>query len=388
VSQNLFEWGSTGGQFSYFNNNSSTGDQARLWWTNYTDWMKAAPIGRIVLLTDGRMRFTRTDLATATFATDITNGKFGATPGSTTPVPTPPPAPPPANDAVVIFDSQEWANTTITATSGNNNQDRYIRGGAFNNPLFSRNSIYQWWELAITGNSLPNPSAFYAETTFKNVMGRGGSLLRVMSHSIKADSPGTGVEQLRLTEYQTQGLAGSTRSEPIFYQRMWVKFDERTLARAQRVGSTNFYHIFWECKCEPDYRLRIQLQYNGSKLIWVSHTDILTNANHIYSGSNSTVNVVLATQSNAAGWHRIEVYMNRPAGIFRTAVDGQDILNVAGMNLMGASNNIANFPMFTQNYCAPAINSSFVNDAPAEVLFSGLKFWDKPPVDAWQAGVV
>jgi hypothetical protein len=69
-------------------------------------------------------------------------------------------------------------------------------------------------------------------------------------------------------------------------------------------------------------------------------------------------------------------------------VDGQDILNVAGMNLMGASNNIANFPMFTQNYCAPAINSSFVNDAPAEVLFSGLKFWDKPPVDAWQAGVV
>jgi hypothetical protein len=302
------------------------------------------------------------------------------------PAPGPAPAPTPAPAAAVIFDAEEFVNASITAASGNASQDRYIRGGNFNTPLFATNTIYQWWELAIVGASLPNPAASYAETTFKTVMGRGGSNLRVMSASLKADSPNSAVEQIRLTEYQTAGLPTSTRVEPVFYQRMWVKFDERTLSRAQRVGQASFYHMFWEVKAEPDYRLRLQLQYDGVKLYWVAATDVLTNTTHIHATLTKDVNVILAPHSSAAGWHKVEVYMNRPAGVWRVAIDGVTFMNLSGANLMGASGNIANFPAFTQNYVPAAMNSGFVNDAPAEILFSGLRLWNMPPADAWSAG--
>lgn len=381
--------------YSFFNNNDSNGDLQRLWWTSYTNWWKTSPIGRIALLTDGRIRVTRADGQILLIPTDLTNGKFGILP--TNPIAPPPPAPPGVEvlsvlvsaAATVIFDAQEFASASITAASGNTDQDRYIRGGPFNTALFATNSIYQWWERAVVGSGLPQPGATYAETSFKTVMGRGGSNLRVMSASIKADSPGTAVEQIRLTEYQTQGLPGAGRVEPVFYQRMWVKFDERELSRAQRVGSANFYHMFWEVRCEPDYRLRLQLQYDGTKLYWVAFDDRLSDATPIHMSFTKTVNVTLAPHSSAAGWHRVEIYLNRPQGVWRAAVDGIDIINLSlGINsLLGVSGNIANYPAFTQNYCASSVNAQFTQDAPAEILFSGLKLWDRPPIDAWQAGV-
>ena len=55
-----FEWGS-GGPNSYFNDNSAKGEAARNWWVAYTNWWRAAPIGRIAQLSNGKLKVTRED---------------------------------------------------------------------------------------------------------------------------------------------------------------------------------------------------------------------------------------------------------------------------------------------------------------------------------------
>jgi hypothetical protein len=291
------------------------------------------------------------------------------------------------NDAVRLLTANKWANVTIapTPTTGNNT-DRYLRGGDFNTPIWATSGTTSWWELFISGNSNPATVTTYGETTFPTVTVRGGETQKVLSCSIKADAPGTTVEQIRITEYQGQGLASTTKREPVFYQMMYVKFDERTLTRARRVGGSNFYQIFWEAKCEPDFRLRGQLQYDSTldKLYWVSHTDVLSNANRIHNGENKSVNVVLSSTDSATGWHKIEVWCNRPQQTFRMAVDGSDIINLTSSNLYGTSGNILNFPMFTQLYATTSMSGP-ASEKPIQMWVDDFELWTKPPATAWGA---
>jgi hypothetical protein len=289
------------------------------------------------------------------------------------------------NDAVRLLTANKWANVTIapTPTTGNNT-DRYLRGGDFNTPIWASGGTTSWWELFISGNSNPATVTTYGETTFPTVTVRSGETQKVLSCAIKADAPGTTVEQIRITEYQGQGLASTTKREPVFYQMMYVKFDERTLTRARRVGGSNFYQIFWEAKCEPDFRLRGQLQYDSTldKLYWVSHTDVLANANRIHNGENKSVNVILAPTNSANGWHKIEVWCNRPQQTFRMAVDGSDIINLTASNLYGTSGNILNFPMFTQLYATTSMSGP-ASEKPIQMWVDDFELWTKPPATAW-----
>jgi hypothetical protein len=293
--------------------------------------------------------------------------------------------------ATLLMTANGFASTTIIqpASTVTGNYDQYLRGGDFNTRIWSQSSIYSWYVLGIIGNGNPESTTNYVANTFKTVMGRDGTNSRALSLAIKKDAPQTGVEQIRMTEYQTAGVAGTvtgthTRVEPVFYQRMWVKFDVNTLARAVRIGSSNFYQILWEAKAEPDFRFRIQLEYSGTKLIWQSQTDILTNANAIHEGYNTTTDVVLSAHTASTGWHKIEVYMNRPLGIFRTAVDGTNIINLSGASLMGTSGNILNFPMFMQVYSTnPMAGLAANNDGPIEMLVEDFELYNLPPADAW-----
>ena len=292
------------------------------------------------------------------------------------------------NGAVLLLDSNSWAGVSITPAQDElNNTDRYLRGGDFAVPIWADSDIYSWYSLYIKGNGNPAPSTTYGgESLQSGVVRHDGATGTVLRLQVGPDNPPAGsVEQIRITEYQSQGAAGvGGRTEPVFYSRRWLKFDEKTLTRAIATGSSNFYQIVEEFKCEPDFRFRVQLQYNGTKLIWVAHDDVLVNANAIHYGSNNTVDVVLAAESSALGWHKLETYINRPLGIYRCTVDGVDIINLnfgAGTDLYGASGNIMNFPMFLQIY-ADASNN-FGSAGPMVMLCSDMEIWDGPPATAF-----
>jgi len=74
-----FEWGS-GGTNSFFDDDTTRGASARTWWTAYINWWKASPIGRIVRLTDNRLRVTRADGATLTIPTNLLDGTLAPNP--------------------------------------------------------------------------------------------------------------------------------------------------------------------------------------------------------------------------------------------------------------------------------------------------------------------
>ena len=297
---------------------------------------------------------------------------------------------PPPNDAVLLLDSNDWAGVSITPDQGTatGNLDQHLAGGPFDANLFSNPAeldAYRWYLLFNSGSGNPLPVSNYGGAYFENVIDRAGNGKRVLSFAVSSDVPQTSDEHIRLADYQSAGVAGvGGRVEPVFYQREWIKFDANTLARAQRVGQTDFFQTFWEMKCEPDFRFRVRLQYNGTKLYWRAHDDVLTSATPIHSGSNTTVDVVLAADSSEDGWHKFEVFIDRPNGVWRAAIDGVDIINLnlgPGTGLFGASGNAMNFPMFMQLHSAGAV--PFSGDGPMKLMTVGLELWDKPPADAW-----
>ena len=288
------------------------------------------------------------------------------------------------SDPDLLLHSNQWVGVSIdpATNTSDDNLDQYLEGGDFDNPLWSVQSYWKWWILYITGNNNGSPiTANYGGPSIETVTGREGGSVNALQFQITAKPPSTGVPQIRLTDYQAPGASGN---EPVVYQRMWIKFDEDILTRAARVGSADFYHIFWESKCEPDYRMRVQLQYNGTKLYWVAHDDVLTNANHIHDGTNSSVDVVLAPKSSADGWHKFETYVNRPQGTWRAAIDGSDIINLnfgPGDELYGVSGNFMNFLMPIQLYST--VSLPFSGDGPMYMLVEDIEFWAAPPTDAW-----
>ncbi|HVL56600.1 MAG TPA: hypothetical protein VM491_08840, partial [Burkholderiaceae bacterium] len=178
---------------------------------------------------------------------------------------------------------------------------------------------------------------------------------------------------------QTNVKHAYLKREPIVYQRMWVKFDVNTLARAQAVGAPDFFQIFWEIKADPDYRIRLQLEYReGHGLLWQAQGDVLKNARPLWQARLTKVPVVLAPHSSAEGWHKVEVWIDRPGGRFRAAIDGVDLVDRRGP-LMGASGNTMSQFMYMVQY-SPTSPVSVVT----ETLFDDLELWDAPPPDAWR----
>ena len=74
-----FEWGSYGPN-SYFNDQSAKGEAARNWWAAYTAWWRAAPIGRIAQLGNGKLKVSREDGKTLLIPDNLFDGTLGPNP--------------------------------------------------------------------------------------------------------------------------------------------------------------------------------------------------------------------------------------------------------------------------------------------------------------------
>lgn len=316
-----------------------------------------------------------------------------------------------SNGAVQLFSTGFEPPVALTAQDGTGaNQDQYLGGGSF--PIGRWAGItgpYGWdsWVLTVvddTAATNPSPASNYAEPSLVSVMGRGGAATTALKLAIKSNAPATTVEQVCLEQVQSPGVAGSqtagqnVRVEPVFYQRMRVKFDARTLQRAQAVDDGDpgsWYQIFWEMKAEavdplaPGYRLRLQLVYTGGQLVWHAQGDALIDADAFWEGFLSSVPVVLAPETSAAGWHLVEVWMDRTKGAqsrFRAAIDGVTLVNHTGP-LMGPTAEVVNQVKLAIVYSDSSMGQ-LVSHGPMSVLFDELELWDSPPGDAWGGTVV
>jgi hypothetical protein len=297
-----------------------------------------------------------------------------APPPAPSPAPTPVPVPAsPASTAARQFATGFEAGVSLGAATSRGNSDQYPTGGdvaGYRFPLNLWSTPPQWqsWLLSVVGPSTPLVASEYATGEIRTVTGRGGNPTRALALVSKARSPSTTVQQVTLQNYRP-GV------EPVMYQRMWVKFDENTLDRARAVGARDFYQIFWEVKAEPDYRLRLQLRYGtDGEVYWHTQGDVLTNANPLWEASLTSVPVVSAPDASASGWHKVEIWMDRPRGQFKVTIDGAQLIDRRG-NLMGASGNRVDQLKLAMLY-------STVSPL-TKTFFDDLEIWSSPPSDAW-----
>jgi len=295
------------------------------------------------------------------------------------PSPSPTPSPAPAPTGAVSTTARQFATgfeagVTLPASTDYTNTSQYPQGGdvpGYSFPINLWSTPQQWrsWLLSVVGPSTSLQASTYATGQIQTLTGRNGGTTRALALISKAQSPATNVQQVTLQNY---GMG----VEPVMYQRMWVKFDQGTLDRARAVGPGAFYQIFWEVKAEPDYRLRLQLRYgNDGKLYWHTQGDVLSNANPLWQASLTSVPVTMAPTSSSAGWHKVEVYMNRPGGKFKVTIDGQVLIDRTG-NLMGSSGARVDQlkMMMVYSTTAPVATS----------WFDDLEIWSSVPSDAWQ----
>jgi hypothetical protein len=290
-------------------------------------------------------------------------------PAAATPAPSPAPA---VSTGARQFATGFESGVSLPPSTAYGNTDQYPQGGdipGYSFPLNLWSTPQQWrtWLLSVVGPSTPLQASSYATGQIMSVTGRNGSPTRALALVSKAKSPSTGVQQVTLQQYRP-GV------EPVMYQRMWVKFDQNTLDRARAVGQ-NFWQIFWEVKAEPDYRLRLQLRYDGGQLYWHTQGDVLTNATPIWQASLKSVPIVMASDSSASGWHKVEVWMNRPGGKFKVHIDGQQLIDYSG-KLMGASGARVDQLKLAMVY-------STVSPV-TKTLFDDLEIWSSVPADAWR----
>ena len=250
---------------------------------------------------------------------------------------------------------------------------QYLSGGdiaGFRFPMNLWSAAAGWRSLihADVGPETPMPVAEYASSSIKAVAGRGGSTRALSLHS-KAKSPRAGLQEIAVK-------SAALRDEPVVFQRMWIKFDANTLNRARAAGSDRFYQMFWEVRAQPDFWLRLKLHHDDVKgLIWVAKASGLDSEISYWESRLNTVPVVLAAESSPAGWHRVEIWLDRSGGRFKVAIDGQTLVDKGG-DLVGAGGNRID------DYRMMMVSSTV---APlAEVLFDDLEFWDAPPEDAWR----
>jgi hypothetical protein len=296
------------------------------------------------------------------------------------------------NEAIKLFDANHWADVVIDPEEilDGDDDDQYLEGGAFTQALYSTNPLWKWWVYFIAGNGNTAPfTATYGGPSIDTVTGPDGNDTKALTFTIKRGDTVNPTPQIRLTDMQSTGLPGGGRVEPVMYFRTWVKFDENTLTRAQRVGASDFYQIFFEIKAHPDFRFRCQLQYKTGGLYWVCHDDVLTNADRIHNGECDTVPVVLAASNSPLGWHKFETWFDRPNGRWKATIDGVTIIDLdfgPGDDLYGTSGNIMDFIMFCQAYSTVSTDDIHTaGDGPLIIRWKNFEVWDSPPADAWTA---
>jgi hypothetical protein len=261
----------------------------------------------------------------------------------------------------------------LPQSTAHGNSDQYITGGdvpgyAFPLDLWDTPPATQSWVLSVVGPSTPEPASSYAGGELRTVTGHDGDPTRVLELANRALSPSTDVQQVTLQNY---GLG----AEPVLFQRMRVKFAENTLARAQAVGETDFWQIFWEVKAEPDYRLRLQLRYDEDDgLYWHTQGDALINADAIWEADLRSVPVVMAPDSSADGWHEVAIWMNRPGGQFKVAIDGVVLID-RNAALMGDSGAVVDQLKLAMLY-------STVSPL-TKTMWDDLEIWSVVPDGAW-----
>ena len=218
------------------------------------------------------------------------------------------------------------------------------------------------------GRHTPMEVSEYARSVIKTVARRDGTETRALSLHSKAQSPRTSAQQIAV---ESTGLT----AEPVVFQRMWIKFDVDTLARARQVGSERFYQMFWEVKAQPDMWLRLKLHYDEAHgLFWVAKASGLKGEQSYWQADTKAVPVVLAAQTSPNGWHKVEIWLDRPGGRFKVAIDGQTLVDRGGALMGPSGNRIDDYRMMMVSSTVAPL---------AEILFDDLEFWDLPPSDAW-----
>ena len=241
-------------------------------------------------------------------------------------------------------------------------------GYSFPLQLWSPASGWRSWIDADVGENTPMPVAEYATSSIKQVAGRNGPTRALSLHS-KAQSPRTAAQQVAVR-------STSLGEEPVVFQRMWVKFDAGTLERARAVGSQRFYQTFWEVKASSDFWLRLKLHYDDAKgLYWIAKANGVQADTRYWEARTDDVPVVLAAASEPAGWHKVEIWLDRVGGRFKVAIDGRTLVDRGGLLVGRDGRRIDDYRMMTVSSTVAPL---------AEVLFDDLEFWNLPPEDAWQ----
>ena len=263
---------------------------------------------------------------------------------------------------------------TLTAPIGFRNGDRYLAGSddgahAFPLDLWSTPAGWSSWVLSTVGEVTPAPVTDFLTVSLKNVASRNGGFTTALSLNSAVRSGGGGNQYIAVQE---KGLA----AEPVMFPRMWVKFDSGLAARAKATGASVFQQTFWEAGA-PDYRMQLKLRHDAAGgLYWQATADRMDGGAPAWQADLKSVPVVMAAAGTAAGWHRVELWMDRPNGHFKVAIDGQVLVDHAG-GLPGDSGNRIQLlrPMMFHGGKAQL----------GEMLFDDLEVWDAPPVDAWLA---
>ncbi|MGE0798200.1 MAG: hypothetical protein AB7G13_19300 [Lautropia sp.] len=208
------------------------------------------------------------------------------------------------------------------------------------------------------------PVTDFLTASLRTVTGRDGTATRALSldsHHVSGGRQQIAVEQAQLG------------TEPVMYQRMWVKFDTSALARASQVGPWQYYLQFWEATAS-DFRLRLKLRYDGNgNLYWFVKADPMDERQVLWQADLRTVPVTLAAADRRDGWHKVEIWLDRPGSRFVVAIDGTKLVDrrtqITGAR--GASIDTLR-PMMVTSETAPR----------AEVLFDDFEIWAQPPADA------
>lgn len=275
-----------------------------------------------------------------------------------------------------LFASGFENGVALTEPAGERLGDRQLVGSdiaGYNFPMDFWAAPTHWhnWVLSMVGEVSATPVTEYLTASLKTVASRTGAPTRALSLHSRVQSGGGGSQQIVV---QNVGMG----VEPVMFQRMWVKFDPGTLARAQQAGERLFFQTFWEAIARPDYRIRVGIAYDDEVgLYWKAKGDLMGGADLQWKASLKRVPVVLASHAAPEGWHKVEIWMNRAGGEFKVAIDGQ-LLAERKSKLTGASGNRVDVLrlMMVHSTAAPL----------GEVLFDDLELWDAPPPGAWRNG--
>ena len=283
----------------------------------------------------------------------------------------------PPDTATLKFASGFESGVALTEPTGFRSGNRQlvgtdIAGYAFPMNLSSAPSDWRSGILSTVREVTQAPVTDFLTASIKSVAAHSGGLTNALSLHSKVQSGDCGFQEIAV---QNVGMV----ADASMYQRMWIKFDAATRARAQAAGSTNFDQTFWEATATPDYRIRLNLRYDDSLgLYWQAKTDVPAGgAATAWESDLKTAPVMIAPSTSAEGWHKVEIWIDLTQGRFKVAIDRQVLADRTG-DLIGARGDSQKRTglfkmMMVHSDVAPL----------AEVLFDDLEIWNTPPANAW-----